>query len=88
MTAEYYENAYNSILNTMPKWKQIAIKEDSINNNMSGILTEFLAKVIEQAEKDFELNKNKAFENLIKAVESQPEINNKSKVKRFNKKES
>ena len=38
----------------MPKWKQLAIKEDTKRNNMSGILTEFLAKVIETAEKEFE----------------------------------
>lgn len=38
----------------MPKWKQSAIKEDSERNNMSGILTEFLVKVIETAEKEFE----------------------------------
>lgn len=88
MTSEYYKNAYNNILNSMPKWKQIAIKEDSLNNNMSGILTEFLAKVIEQAEKDFELNKNKAFENLAKALDSKNEFTNKPKIKRFNKKES
>lgn len=38
----------------MPKWKQLAIKEDTARNNMSGILTEFLAKVIETAEKEYE----------------------------------
>ena len=38
----------------MPKWKQLAIKEDSQRNNMSGILTEFIAKVIEIAEKEYE----------------------------------
>jgi hypothetical protein len=38
----------------MPKWKQLAIKEDTERNNMSGIMTEFLAKVIETAEKEYE----------------------------------
>ena len=49
-----YKTAYNNVLNQMPKWKQSAVKEDSERNNMSGILTEFLAKVIETAEKEFE----------------------------------
>ena len=54
MNSLHYKNAYNNILSQMPKWKQLAIKEDSQRNNMSGILTEFIAKVIETAEKEYE----------------------------------
>lgn len=54
MNSLNYKTAYNNVLNQMPKWKQLAVKEDSEKNNMSGILTEFLAKVIETAEKEFE----------------------------------
>ena len=54
MNSIHYKTAYNNVLNQMPKWKQSAVKEDSERNNMSGILTEFLAKVIETAEKEFE----------------------------------
>ncbi len=54
MNSLHYKTAYNNILNQMPKWKQLAIKEDTERNNMSGILTEFLAKVIETAEKEYE----------------------------------
>ena len=54
MNSLHYKNAYNNILSQMPKWKQLAIKEDSQRNNMSGILTEFIAKVIEIAEKEYE----------------------------------
>lgn len=54
MNSLHYKTAYNNILNQMPKWKQLAIKEDTARNNMSGILTEFLAKVIETAEKEYE----------------------------------
>ena len=54
MNSLNYKTAYNNVLNQMPKWKQLAIKEDTKRNNMSGILSEFLAKVIETAEKEFE----------------------------------
>lgn len=54
MKSLHYKNAYNNIFNQMSRWKQLAIKEDSERNNMSGLLTDFIAKVIETAEKDFE----------------------------------
>ncbi len=38
----------------MPKWKQSAIKEDTTRNNMSGLLIDFIAKVIETAELEYE----------------------------------
>ena len=56
MTAKHYKDAYVKLLNELPKWKQLAIKEDSIKNKWSGILTEFIANVIITAEKEFELS--------------------------------
>lgn len=55
MHSLHYKNTYNNLLNQMPKWKQIAIKEDSEKNKMSGILTDFIAIVIETAEKENEI---------------------------------
>ena len=54
MNSIHYKNAYNSIFNQMPSWKQNAIKEYSEKNKMSGLLTDFISKVIETAEKEFE----------------------------------
>lgn len=76
MNSLHYKTAYNNILNQMPKWKQLAIKEDTKRNNMSGILTEFLAKVIETAEKEFE---NQSLMNeQLKKMESKGIINKKT----------
>lgn len=57
MTSEHYKNTYNKLFNELPKWKQMAVKEDSERNNWSGILTEFIKNVIYTAEKEFEDNK-------------------------------
>ena len=57
MTSEHYKNTYNKLLNELPKWKQMAVKEDSEKNHWSGILTEFIKNVIYTAEKEFEDNK-------------------------------
>jgi len=50
MTSKLYENAYHHIFNNLPKWKQLAIREDSDRNNWSGLLTEFVKNVISMAE--------------------------------------
>ena len=57
MTSEHYKNTYNKLLNELPKWKQMAVKEDSEKNHWNGILTEFIKNVIYTAEKEFEDNK-------------------------------
>lgn len=57
MTSEHYKNTYNKLFNELPKWKQMAVKEDSERNNWSGLLTEFIKNVIYTAEKEFEDNK-------------------------------
>lgn len=79
MNSLHYKTAYNNILNQMPKWKQVAIKEDSERNNMSGILTDFLAKVIETAEKEFE--NHLLMNEELKKMESKGIVDKKS----FNK---
>ena len=50
MTSEHYKNTYNKLFNELPKWKQMAVKEDSERNNWSGLLTEFIKNVIYTAE--------------------------------------
>ena len=57
MTSQHYKNTYNKLFNELPKWKQMAVKEDSERNNWSGLLTEFIKNVIYTAEKEFEDNK-------------------------------
>lgn len=54
MTSTQYKETYNKLLNELPKWKQIAVKEDSERNNWSGILTEFVQTVILTAEKEYD----------------------------------
>lgn len=54
MTSKHYKSTYARLLKELPKWKQLAVKEDSANNNWSGILTEFIKNVIVTAESEFE----------------------------------
>lgn len=75
MTAKQYKDTYNRMFNELPKWKQLAIKEDSLNNKWSGLLTDFVKGVIETAEKEYKekkddevLNKNFISEILEKKV--------------------
>jgi len=57
MTAKQYQDTYNRKFNELPKWKQLAIKEDSLNNKWSGLLTDFVKGVIETAEKEYKEKK-------------------------------
>ena len=57
MTAKQYQDTYNRKFNELPKWKQLAIKEDSLNNKWSGLLTDFVKGVIETAEKEYKETK-------------------------------
>ena len=54
MTSNQYKETYDRLFNLLPKWKQFAVKEDSIKNHWSGILTEFVQNVIVTAEKEFD----------------------------------
>jgi len=54
MTPSFYKTVYQQKFNELPKWKQLAIVEDSEKNHWSGILTEFIKGVIEEADKSFD----------------------------------
>lgn len=56
MTSKQYKSTYDKLFNQLPKWKQLAVKEDSKRNNWSGILTDFVKSVIYNAEKEFDQN--------------------------------
>ena len=83
MTAKQYQDTYNRKFNELPKWKQLAIKEDSINNKWSGLLTDFVKGVIETAEKEYK--ETKKDEVLAKDFLSQlveKKVNAKHKTKK------
>ena len=48
MTASFYKTVYQRKFNELPRWKKLAIVEDSERNNWSGLLTEFIKAVIEE----------------------------------------
>lgn len=54
MTSEHYKNTYNKLFNELPKWKQMAVKEDSSKNHWSGLLTDFIKNVIYTAENSYQ----------------------------------
>ena len=58
MTASFYKTVYQRKFNEMPRWKQLAIVEDSKRNNWSGLLTDFVKVVIEEAEKEYANSKS------------------------------
>lgn len=94
MQSIHYKNAYDNIFNQMPKWKQLAIKQDSEKNNMSGLLMDFIDKVIETAEKEFESQsiieaesqKTKS-QNTVNKKKSDNSIKKKSVSKKLKNKE-
>ena len=53
MTAAFYKTVYNRKFEDLPSWKKLAILEDSKKDNWSGILTDFVKAVIEEAEKEY-----------------------------------
>ena len=53
MTASFYKTVYQRKFKEMPSWKRLAIVEDSNRNNWSGLLTDFIKSVIEEAEKEY-----------------------------------
>jgi len=82
MTAKQYQDTYNRKFNELPKWKQLAIKEDSINNKWSGLLTDFVKGVIETAEKEYKEKKEDeviAKDFLSQLVEKKVNANHKTK---------
>ena len=53
MTASFYKTVYQRKFDGLPRWKKIAIVEDSERNNWSGLLTDFIKAVIQEAEKEY-----------------------------------
>lgn len=79
MTKSRYQEAYNKIYNHLPKWKKNAVDEDSANSHWSGILTDFIQKVIELAEN--ETLSNKEFTHNTENSEQTPK-KKKTKIKK------
>ena len=76
MTASFYKTVYQRKFDELPRWKKLAIVEDSENNNWSGLLTDFVKAVIEEAEKEY-ANSRSTVANT--PVECTKESENKSK---------
>jgi len=76
MTASFYKTVYQRKFEELPRWKKLAIVEDSERNNWSGLLTEFIKDVIEEAEKEY-ANSRSTVSNT--PVEYVTESGNKSK---------
>jgi hypothetical protein len=76
MTASFYKTVYQRKFNEMPRWKQLAIVEDSTRNNWSGLLTDFVKAVIEEAEKEYANSKTNE---KIPSVEYKKDLENKFK---------
>jgi len=74
MTASFYKTVYQRKFNEMPSWKKTAIVEDTERNNWSGLLTEFIKSVIEEAEKDYANSKT----TTVKASGEYPTVTKKS----------
>lgn len=74
MTASFYKTVYQRKFNELPRWKKLAIVEDSERNNWSGLLTEFIKAVIEEAEKDYANSKS----TTVSATEEYPTVTKKS----------
>jgi hypothetical protein len=76
MTASFYKTVYQRKFEELPRWKKLAIVEDSERNNWSGLLTDFVKAVIEEAEKEY-ANSRSTVSNT--PVEYVTESGNKSK---------
>ena len=76
MTATFYKTVYQRKFDELPRWKRLAIVEDSERNHWSGILTDFIKSVIEEAEKEYANSKTR---NEIAPLEPTPETSVKDK---------
>lgn len=47
-----YKRCYDTIYNSLPSWRQSAIKEDIAAKKNSGLLSDFIKLVIETAERE------------------------------------
>ncbi len=68
MTASFYKTVYQRKFEELPRWKKLAIVEDSERNNWSGLLTEFIKAVIEEAEKEYANSRSTVSNNPVEYV--------------------
>jgi hypothetical protein len=81
MTSSFYKTVYQRKFNELAKWKQLAIVEDSQRNNWSGLLTDFIKSVIEEAEKEYLNSKTTVSNNPVKF---KTETDSKKTIKKKN----
>ena len=83
MTASFYKTVYQRKFEELSRWKKLAIVEDSERNNWSGLLTEFIKAVIEEAEKEYANSKTTAANKPVEYVK-ESEIKSKKTIKKKN----
>jgi hypothetical protein len=81
MTASFYKTVYQRKFNELPRWKKLAIVEDSERNNWSGLLTDFVKAVIEEAEKEYANSKSSTTNVSVETVK-ESEIKTKKTIKK------
>ena len=81
MTASFYKTVYQRKFNEMPRWKKLAIVEDSERNHWSGLLTDFVKAVIEEAEKEY-ANSKTSTDIVLKEIVTESEIKPKKAIKK------
>ena len=83
MTASFYKTVYQRKFEELPRWKKLAIVEDSERNNWSGLLTEFIKAVIEEAEKEYANSRSTVSNTPVEYVK-ESEIKSKKTIKKKN----
>jgi len=81
MTASFYKTVYQRKFDELPRWKKLAITEDSERNNWSGLLTDFIKAVIEEAEKEYANSKTTETKPTT-GYPSESEIKSKKTIKK------
>lgn len=70
MTALFYKRVYKRKFDELPTWKKKTVVEDSLRNNWSGLLTDFVKSVIEEAEKEYVNSKSVVSNTNVKESEN------------------
>ena len=81
MTASFYKTVYQRKFDELPRWKKLAIVEDSERNHWSGLLTDFVKAVIEEAEKEY-ANSKTTTTNVPSGYSAESEIKSKKTIKK------
>ena len=81
MTASFYKTVYQRKFDELPRWKKLAIVEDSERNHWSGLLTDFVKAVIEEAEKEY-ANSKTSTDIVLKEIVTEGEIKPKKTIKK------